>query len=328
MARQRAEGVVVVVGIDSYLAEEATERLLTKVVGANRQDAVEVLHGDEATWTRVADAARSPSLFVPVKAVVVRNAETLRGPDDEMRRLLDAPPSGGLLVLVAAKPDGRRSIWKRLLAEAVVVRVDPLKGRALRSYVAEQVRQRGLALAPESIDELVERVGQSLRRLVGELDKLAAFTRGRNAPTAEDVDLILGRGIARPTFRLGDAFMARQTVKALELTEELIGEGEAGVYLLGVLYRAVRTMRAVRALRGGRQTAAEIAARVGAPPFKGPELLECSGKWSSADVQRAMAALVRADRALKSGADARATLTAAVVAACTSRAARGSGAAA
>ena len=50
MARQRAEGVVVVVGIDSYLAEEATERLLTKVVGANRQDAVEVLHGDEATW--------------------------------------------------------------------------------------------------------------------------------------------------------------------------------------------------------------------------------------------------------------------------------------
>jgi len=319
MARQRTQGVVVVVGTDSYLAEEATERLLTGAVGANRQDAVELLYGDESSWAQVADAARSPSLFAPVRAVVVRNAEALRGPDDEMRRWLDAAISG-LLILVAGKPDGRRAIWKRLLAEATVLRADPLKGRALRSYVAEQVQRRGLKLAAETVDGLVEHVGQSLRRLVGELDKLAAFARGRNALTEDEVEQLLGRGIARPVFRLGDAFMARETVKTLELTEELLGEGEAGVYLLGVLYRALRTVRAVQALRGSRLGAAEIATRVGAPPFKGPELREWGGRWSSADFQRALAAIAGADRALKSGTDARSALTAAVVAACASRA--------
>jgi DNA polymerase III subunit delta len=319
MARQRTQGVVVVVGMDSYLAEEATERLLTETVGANRQDAVELLHGDESTWAQVVDAARSPSLFAPVKAVVVRNAEALKGPDDEMRRWLEATPTNGLLILVAAKPDKRRAIWKRLVAEATVLPADPLKGRALRGYVAEQVRLRGLKLAAESVDELVERVGQSLRRLVGELDKLTAFARGRGALTEDEVEQVLGRGIARPVFRLGDAFMARESVKTLELMEELLGERESGVYLLGVLYRALRTVRAVQALRGSGLGPAEIATRVGAPPFKGPELREWGGRWSSAQVERALAAIAGADRALKSGADARSALTAAVLAACGSR---------
>jgi len=326
MARGKAKSIVVIVGMDSYLAEEACEGQLTAAIGADRQEALDLLRGDEATWSRVADAVRSPSLFVPTKAVVVRGAEALKGPDDEMRRLLDDPPPGGLLVLMAAKPDGRRAIWKRLLDEATVIRAEPLKGRALRAYVLEQVRRRALALPADSVDELIERVGQNLRRLVGELEKLEAFAEGRKALTPEEVDLVLGRGIARPTYRLGDALMARQAVKALELTEELLGDGESGVYLLGVLYRAVRTVRAVRALRGLRHSAGEVAARVGAPPFKGPELLECSTKWSDADVRRGIAAITRADRALKSGGDARVTLSAAVLAACGSPGARRQGA--
>jgi DNA polymerase III subunit delta len=319
--RGKTRSIVVVVGTDSYLSEEATQQVLTAAVGQNRQDAVEALRGEECTWARVADAARSPSLFVPVKAVVVRAAEALKGPDDELRRLLDDPPSGGLLVLVAAKPDGRRTIWKRLMDEATLVRADPLKGRALRGYVIEQVRRRGLTLAPELLEELTERIGPDLRRLLGEIDKLAAFAQGQSLDAA-DVELIVGRGIARPTYRLGDAFMARQRVRALELTDELLGEGESGVYLLGVLYRAIRTVRAVRALRGSRQTPNAIAARVGAPPFKGPELIESSAKWGDADVRRGLRALAQADRALKSGSNARVALAAAVVSACGRAAAR------
>jgi DNA polymerase III delta subunit len=64
-------------GTDTYLAEEALEKILAQAVGADREDSVTVLRGTETTWAAVADAARSRSLFAPRRAVVVRGAEAL-----------------------------------------------------------------------------------------------------------------------------------------------------------------------------------------------------------------------------------------------------------
>jgi len=41
--------------------------------------------------------------------------------------------------------------------------------------VEEALRGRGLRFAPDALDELIAEVGQDLRRLMGEVDKLEAF---------------------------------------------------------------------------------------------------------------------------------------------------------
>ena len=64
-----------VVGADSYLAEQALEALLAEWVGSERADSVQVLRGDEATWGRVLEAARTGSLFSSRRAVVVASPE-------------------------------------------------------------------------------------------------------------------------------------------------------------------------------------------------------------------------------------------------------------
>ena len=56
------------------------------------------------------EAARTGSLFAPRRAVVVRGADALKGEDDavvDLPRRTRAP--GVVLVLMAAKPDKRRS---------------------------------------------------------------------------------------------------------------------------------------------------------------------------------------------------------------------------
>jgi DNA polymerase-3 subunit delta len=302
---------------DSFLAEETLERVLAETVGDNRQEAVETLRGDEVSWARVADAARSPSLFVPVKAVVVRAADALKGGEEEILRFLEAPPAGTALILVAAKPDRRRKAWQRILASAEVLPAEALKGRALVAYARDQARQRKLALPAEALDELVEHVGQDLRRLTGELDKLAAFARGGGRPlTPDDVAAVVGRGLGRPVYRLSDAISARESARALELIDELLEEGEQGPYLVGVLYRAVRQIRGIRALLAQRVRHDEIAARLRIMPFKIRDLAAAAAKWSDAEVRWALSALSQADRLLKRGADAATTLDAAIVSIC------------
>ena len=151
-------GLHVVAGADSYLAEEALESLLAAAVGQDRADSLQVFRGDEATWMRVVEAARTGSLFAARRAVVVRNADALKGDGEEMIAYVEDPSSDVSVILLTVKPDKRKTVWKRLMDGATVVPVEPLKGRALRARVVERVRQRNLPLRDDGLEELLERV--------------------------------------------------------------------------------------------------------------------------------------------------------------------------
>jgi DNA polymerase-3 subunit delta len=325
MARASRPGPIqAIVGEDTYLAEEALEKVLAAAIGDDRQDALQVLYGDEAKWEEVLGAARTGSLFVARRAIVVRRAELLKygsaagGDDDPVETYAADPPPDVTLVLLAARPDRRRNPWKKLLPKAAVHDASPRKGRALRAHVEEELRGRGLRFAPDALNELISEVGQDLRRLMGEVDKLEAFAGGRKEISADDVAAVLGRGLGQPLYLLSDAYASRDVSASLELVERLLGDGEEGLRILSTLHRSLRQVRGARAMREARVPRDEIGAKL-LPPnmqFKLDALLEASRRWSEAELRRGLAALGRADRRMKRGGDAATTLVAAVAESC------------
>jgi DNA polymerase-3 subunit delta len=325
MARASRPGPIqAIVGEDTYLAEEALEKVLAAAIGDDRQDALQVLYGDEAKWEEVLGAARTGSLFVARRAIVVRRAELLKygsaagGDDDPVEAYAADPPPDVTLVLLAARPDRRRNPWKKLLPKAAVHDASPRKGRALRAHVEEELRGRGLRFAPDALNELISEVGQDLRRLMGEVDKLEAFAGGRKEISADDVAAVLGRGLGQPLYLLSDAYASRDVSASLELVERLLGDGEEGLRILSTLHRSLRQVRGARAMREARVPRDEIGAKL-LPPnmqFKLDALLEASRRWNEAELRRGLAALGRADRRMKRGGDAATTLVAAVAESC------------
>jgi DNA polymerase III subunit delta len=307
-----------VLGEDTYLAERALERILGAAIGEDRQEALRVLYGDESKWEEVVSAARTGSLFVSRRAIVVRRADQLKGDEEAITAYAADPAPDVTLVLLASKPDRRRNPWKRLATAATVHDASPKKGRALRSHVEEELRARGLRFDASAFEDLLGEVGQDLRRLLGEVDKLEAWAGDRKEIRAEDVGEVLGRGLGQPLYRLSDAFAGRETPVALELVERLLGDGEEGLRILSALHRSARQVRAAVAMREAKAPRADIGARI-LPPhmqFKLDALIEASRRWAEADLVRALRALGRADRRMKRGADAATTLVAAVVESC------------
>ncbi len=265
----------------------------------------------------LAEEALEP-LFVTRRAIVVRGAEGLKGDEEAISAYLDDPSPEVTVVLMASKADRRRAAWKQVIAKGTVHSAEPKKGQALRGYVADHLRRRGLRLDQGAFEELIERVGQDLRRLMGEIDKLEAWAGGPRTLTAEDVAAVSGRGLARPLYRLGDAIAERDPAAALAFIEELLENGEESPLILGTLHRSLRQMRGLLAMREKRVPREEMAARLlpGNMAFKLPSLLEASQRWSEAELGRALRALAAADRRLKTGSDARVALTAVVAEAC------------
>ena len=307
----------VIAGADSYLAEQALEGLLQAAVGDDRADSVQVFRGDETGWGRIVEAARTGSLFVTRRAVVVRGADAVKGEGEEVVAYLEDPAPEAVLILLAAKPDKRKKLWKTILDHAQVVPADPLKPAALKARVRDEVRRRRLPFAEGALEELIDTVGQDLRRLMGELDKLEAYATGRKGTlSADDVSAVLGHGLGQPLYKMSDAFGERKPAVVLGLMETLLEEGEPALKLLGTLHRALRQVRGARALRESRAPQATIASRLGVMPFKVGDLLAASRAWTDAELAAGLAALDRADRLIKTSADARAALSAAVTEAC------------
>ena len=350
----RPAPVQAIIGEDSYLAEAALERVLAAAVPGERHESVRVLYGDEVPWEDVLAAARAGSLFAASRAVVVRRAELLkygsapkeeeagepggRGkgksePQDPVEAYLGAPAPDATLVLLAARPDKRRKPWKGLLVKVDPAKVEvheaaPKRGRVLRAHVEEELRRRGLRLTRDVLDLLIDEVGQDLRRLMGEIDKLEAWVEGREEITVEDVSALLGQGLGQPLYLLNDAFAARDTAKALELLERLLGEGDQGPLVVAALHRTLRQVRGALALRNAGTPAAQIGARLlpSNMQFKLESLLTASRRWSERDISRALVVLERTDRGIKRGADAAVALTSAVVTSCAGASRAGGGA--
>ena len=117
-----------VLGEDTYLAEQALERVLGAAIGDDRQEALRVLYGDEGKWEDVVSAARTGSLFVSRRAIVVRRADQLKGDEEAVTAYAADPAPDATLVLVAARPDRRRNPWKKLLPKATVHDASPRRG--------------------------------------------------------------------------------------------------------------------------------------------------------------------------------------------------------
>jgi DNA polymerase III subunit delta len=319
MARAARPGPIqAIVGEDTYLAEEALERILAGTIGEDREEALQVLYGDEKKWEDVTGAARTGSLFVTRRAIVVRRADQLKGDEDAIAAYAEDPSPDVTLVLLAAKPDRRRSAWKKLLPKATVHDAAPKKGRALRAHVEEELRDRGLRFAPDALGELLAEVGQDLRRLMGEVDKLEAFAGGRRDISADDVAAVLGRGLGQPLYLLSDAFASREVSASLELVERLLGDGEEGLRILSTLHRSLRQVRGALAMCEARVARAEIGAKL-LPPnmqFKLGALLDATRCWNDADLRRGLQVLARTDRRMKRGADSATALVAAVAESC------------
>jgi DNA polymerase-3 subunit delta len=257
------------------------------------------------------------SLFAAERALVVRAADGLKGDGEGVDAYLADPTPGVTLVLMAAKPDRRKTVWKKVTDKAVVIAADPLRGARLRSFVEDELRRRRLRIAADAVSELIDRVGSDLRRLMGEADKLEAFAEG-GPISAEDVARVSGRGLGRPLYVLADAFGQRDVAKALEEVTSALDDGERAELVLSALHRSLRQVRGTRQMADEKAPRDEMARRLRLPPnmaFKVPALVEAARRWTDKDLGMALQALGQADLAVKSGSHGGAALAAAVAAA-------------
>jgi len=306
------DGAYYICGEDDFQKDDAVKQLVEAAVEpAMRDFNMEVLRAQE-TDAKSLDAALSAlPMMADRRIVVIRDAGALK---KDARKVLDRylqKPSPDVLVILVEASGGKSD--KDLVKSTTPLEWEYLTPDRIPRWISHYASTHlSTKISPEAAELLQSAVGTDLNQLVSELDKLTSFANGREIQEA-DVSHVVGvrRGETMADFL--DAVAARNVSKSLELTPLILSQPKTSAVQL-VMALATQTL----ALAWGKARLKEglSQSRLQGEYFG---LLKQSGstftgrpwgsaaqawassvdRWSSAALDRALTALLEADKSLK-----------------------------
>jgi len=177
----------------------------------------------------------------------------------------------------------------------------PLQGKDLRHWIAQRAEKKGGQILPSAVEELAAFVGNDLRLLDQEIDKLMAYVNGVRPINTEDVRLLVSYVQEASIFEMVDALGRRDGERAIELLHELLDRDVAPPYLLYMITRQFRIMLQVKELESRRVGRREIGEELKLRQFIVDKGLQQARNFSFEKLEAAYRKLLETDMVLKTG---------------------------
>ncbi|MHB1417884.1 MAG: DNA polymerase III subunit delta [Chloroflexota bacterium] len=224
--------------------------------------------------------------------------------EQQMAQYLSQVPPTTDVVLVEDRPIPRTNVFATAVREGggrvVELRLPKPDSAELRQWIAQRARRRGAKMAPDAGDRLMAFVGNNLRLLDQEIDKLATYA-GERPVTAEDVELLVGYTREASIFEMVDAFGRRDARRALVKLHELMDEGGAPTYLLFMIARQVRLLVQARDLLDRGLPPSALANELGVHSYVAQKIGDQARNFSLPALQALHQEILETDWAVKRG---------------------------
>ncbi len=204
-----------------------------------------------------------------------------------------------LIVLVDEELPASSPLLKAALEHGKVIQSTLPKGAALESWIKKRAQGIGIKMSAEAVKLLADFIGNQLRLLANELDKLATYVGAGGTIEASHVRLLCAEVQEARVFDLTDALAQRNRTEALNLLHDLLADGLHPLALLPIITSQVRNLLLVKELATNGLRAAQIATALGSSPFVIEKALRCMSKFSVAQLENTYRQLLDTDAALK-----------------------------
>jgi len=239
---------------------------------------------------------------------------------DLLTRVHDVPDTCDL-IFVDNAVDKRRGLWKGFSAgtdsqtrkvaglEALIKAgaiqseelTTPDPKRTLPGWIQQRARARNIAIGGDAVTVLADFVGPNLRQLDNELEKLSLYALGRPI-TAQDVRAMVSDASEELIWNLTDGLGQRNPRGAMRALRELRRNDESPIGLLAAIARQYRLLILVKTAMQSDNDENAIAKRLGENPYPVRKAMQLAPRYTFAELEAVMAALLEADMAMKTGA--------------------------
>jgi DNA polymerase III subunit delta len=311
--QQELEPVYLITGSDEPKVELAVARLRRRFAA----EATERVSALECTAVDAVGLCNAGSLFGEGRLVVVTDVDGRRGGEGRLSGgwkvadvavivdYLAAPAPGTTIALVAAEMRKDSSLAKACAKAGRVLEFAVAK-KSVVGWVSERFRQQGVQAEPDACAALVNLVGDDLRALAVEVDKVATWAADEPV-TEREIEALVAAVADIPPFAITDAWAKRDAGRALEATERIFDRSDRprrdeAARLSATLSAHATRLSTARRLRDSGVRSADAMSQLGTrSAFYADKLYRQSEEFSGGELGSATVRLAELDLALKGG---------------------------
>lgn len=276
-----------------------------------------VLFGKEADLGTVLNSARRFPFMADRQLVLVKEAQQINDLDSKEKdkdknknkvkdnaKLLEEyvlhPLSSTILVLCyQGNFDARKSLYKTFEKQGVVVQCKKMYDNKLPDWVGEYTRAQGTKISIKAIQMLVEYIGNDLKRLTSEIDKILINLKASEEITAAIVEKYVGISKEYNVFELQKALTQRDVVKSNQIAQYLAANPKENPLpqVLMVLYNFFSKVLIVHSTKD--RSEGHLASVLSVNPFFVKDYVAAARQYPLPQVANAIKALRLADNASK-----------------------------
>ena len=238
--------VYVLFGAETYLRDLAAKTIAEFALKESRLrdfNETEISLNNDELVSAIASAEQLPMMdarrVVLVTDVVVSAVKTRDniGEDDEslLKDYLTNPSKTSVVIFVADELDKRRKISKLFLNNCVAVEFKPLEENELVYWAKDKIREFKADSDEKALRQLVGLVGNDVRKLTNEIEKLATAAMPENYISYELVDSLVPNTRDLDNFELTNQLLANNKSGALRVMKKILDDGAEPLMLLGLL---------------------------------------------------------------------------------------------
>jgi len=264
---------------------------------------LDVVYGSKAEAKDVVGHASSFPMMGARRVVVVKEFEKLATTEvskEVVAAYINNPLESTILILISLEPDFRRKPFTDLKKHAELVECKPYYDNQVPGWIGDRIRHLGKDANVEACRLMQAYVGNSLRSLQNEIDKLFIFIGDRKQVTVEDIAAVVGATKGYTIFELQNAIGRKDSKDAVKILERMLEGGQSPQMIIVMLTRFFTQLWKLSDVRARRLSEQEISREIGVPYYFVKQYVEFRSHFDGDQIERNFKLLLEADTVLKS----------------------------
>lgn len=288
-------------GEEDYLVQQAINKIVEKTVDPTTSDFnLDILYGSETNGGKIVEIASSLPMMANQRCVVVKELHKLKVQDMKaIGQYLERPSKLTYFIMTAPKLNFNLSQNKIIKKKATCVEFKALYDNHVFPWIRNHLKKYGFQINDDAIRLLHDNVGNSLRELVNELDKIILNTDERTMIKADDVRHVVGLSRGYSIFELSNAIGMRDFNRSLKIVTRMLELGEPPISIITMLTRHFSILLKIKHGLQLNWPQSELAKIAGVSRYFFKDYIIQSNNYARDQLQRSFHFLLNADVNLK-----------------------------
>lgn len=228
-------------GEETYLVKKYRDELKEAILGDSADMNFSYFSGKDIEPAEVRDIGSTSPFFADYRVLLLQNTG-LFSSSNTFSEIMEEISKSTIVIFEEKEVDKRNKLYKFVQKNGFAAELNALGEKDITDFVLVKLSAAGKKIRESTMQYLLEQVNLSLLNLQNELEKLIAYTYGREEVTKEDIDAVCSVEVTDQIFKMLDAAAEGDRSRVMVLYRDLLALHEAPMRILALVRKHVNSL--------------------------------------------------------------------------------------